>query len=242
MRQLQTLTKRRRIDDTYVKSCKNQIRLNLNQNRDNNVLDTFKVDPNFSENEKRYEDFKKTILDFDQDDEESLEGDHDHDHNHDDDDEGMKVRDETETDIVELRRTIYLTIMNSLDYEEAGHKLLKIKQDPGHEKEICRMVIECCMQEKTYRRFYGLLGEKLCVNNKVYKETLEECFVQRYALVHQVQTNNLRNLAKFFAHLLGTGGLSWQVLCYIRLTEEDMSSSSRIFIKILFQELAENLG
>ncbi|KAF3650402.1 hypothetical protein T459_31935 [Capsicum annuum] len=46
----------------------------------------------------------------------------------------------------------------------------------------------------------------------------------------------------FFAHLLATDALPWHVLAYIVLTEEDTTSSSRIFIKILFQELAEQLG
>jgi len=45
-----------------------------------------------------------------------------------------------------------------------------------------------------------------------------------------------------FAHLLFTDGISWQVLAHIRLTEEDTTSSSRIFLKILFQELAEYMG
>ncbi len=45
----------------------------------------------------------------------------------------------------------------------------------------------------------------------------------------------LRNVAKFFAHLLATDAVSWEVLAAIRLTEDDTTSSSRIFIKILFQ-------
>ena len=47
----------------------------------------------------------------------------------------MKISDETETNLVNLRRTIYLTIMSSVDFEEAGHKLLKIKLEPG--QEVC---------------------------------------------------------------------------------------------------------
>ena len=43
-------------------------------------------------------------------------------------------------------------------------------------------------------------------------------------------------------HLLTTDAISWSVLACIRLTEEDTTSSSRIFIKILFQDLSENLG
>ena len=53
----------------------------------------------------------------------------------DDDEEQMKIKDETETNLVNLRRTIYLTIMSSVDFEEAGHKLLKIKLEPG--QEVC---------------------------------------------------------------------------------------------------------
>lgn len=41
--------------------------------------------------------------------------------------------DETETKLVNLRRAIYLTIMSSIDFEEAGHKLLEIKLELGQE-------------------------------------------------------------------------------------------------------------
>jgi len=49
------------------------------------------------------------------------------------DEEHMQIKDETETNLVNLRRTIYLTIMCSAYFEEAGHKLLKIKLEPGQE-------------------------------------------------------------------------------------------------------------
>jgi len=45
-----------------------------------------------------------------------------------------------------------------------------------------------------------------------------------------------------FAHLLHTDAIPWVALDSIKLTEKDTTSSSRIFIKILFQELAEYLG
>ncbi len=41
--------------------------------------------------------------------------------------------DQTETNLVALRRTIYLTLQSSLDHEEAGHKLLKLQLRPGQE-------------------------------------------------------------------------------------------------------------
>ncbi|KAI3517282.1 hypothetical protein L1887_16495 [Cichorium endivia] len=209
------------------------------------ALDIFKMDPNFIENEKKYEDLKKTILGDESSSEE--EGGEDSEDSEDEsseeeDEEQMRIRDETETNLVNLRRTIYLTIMSSVDFEEAGHKLLKIKLEPGQEMELCIMLLECCSQERTYLRYYGLLGQRFCMINKVYQENFEKCFVQQYSMIHRLETNKLRNVAKFFAHLLGTDALPWHVLAYIRLTEEDTTSSSRIFIKILFQELSEHLG
>ena len=108
--------------------------------------------------------------------------------------------------------------------------------------ELCIMLLECCSQERTYLRYYGLLGQRFCMINKVYQENFEKCFVQQYSMIHRLETNKLRNVAKFFAHLLGTDALPWHVLAYIRLTEEDTTSSSRIFIKILFQACCKDAG
>ncbi|CAA7399972.1 unnamed protein product [Spirodela intermedia] len=209
-------------------------------------LDIFKRNPKFVEDEKAYEDLKKSILGDDESSAEEEESDaggsDEEDESEEEDEEMMKIKDETETNLVNLRRTIYLTIMSSVDFEEAGHKLLKIKLEPGQEMELCIMLLECCSQERTYLRYYGLLGQRFCMINKVHQENFEKCFVQQYSMIHRLETNKLRNVAKFFAHLLGTDALPWHVLAYIRLTEEDTTSSSRIFIKILFQELSEHLG
>ena len=43
------------------------------------------------------------------------------------------IDDHTSTNLVNLRRVIYLTIMNALNYEEAVHKLLKVQIEEGEE-------------------------------------------------------------------------------------------------------------
>ena len=45
----------------------------------------------------------------------------------------LEIQDETQMNVMALRRTIYLTIMSSLDFEECAHKLLKMKMKEGHE-------------------------------------------------------------------------------------------------------------
>lgn len=101
------------------------------------ISDIFKQDPNFLENERKYEEVKKSILgdesEDEEDDDDGSDDDEDDDGDDEDDPEQMEIKDETETNLINLRRTIYLTIMSSVDFEEAGHKLLKIKLEPGQE-------------------------------------------------------------------------------------------------------------
>ena len=61
-------------------------------------------------------------------------------------------------------------------------------------------------------------------------------------MLRRLETNKLRNVAKLFAHLLHTDALPWTCLEAVRLNEDETTSSSRIFIKILAQELSENMG
>jgi pre-mRNA-splicing factor CWC22 len=66
--------------------------------------------------------------------------------------------------------------------------------------------------------------------------------IPQYEVIHRYETIPLRNVSKLFAILLGSDGISWEVLSCVRLTEEHTTSSSRIFVKILFQELSETMG
>ena len=68
------------------------------------------------------------------------------------------IIDNTETTLKILRRTIYLTIHSSLDFEECAHKLLKMQLKPGQEIELCHMILDCCAENRTYEKFFGLLA------------------------------------------------------------------------------------
>ena len=80
-----------------------------------------------------------------------------------------------------------------------------------------------------------MLATRFALKFPAYQECFEECFRRQYSLIHRLETNKLRNVAKFFAALLEQDAISWQVMESIRLTQDDTTSSSRIFIKILFQ-------
>jgi pre-mRNA-splicing factor CWC22 len=171
------------------------------------------------------------------------------------------IEDRTETNLVNLRRVIYLTIMNALNYEEAVHKLLKIQLQEGQEVtshpplfpfkpklilasqiELVNMIIECCSQERSYSTFYGLTGERFSKLNRVWTESFEQAFNNYYTTIHRYETNRLRNIARFFGHLLATDSISWMVLECVKINEDDTTSSSRIFVKIMMQEMMESMG
>jgi pre-mRNA-splicing factor CWC22 len=208
------------------------------------MLNIFKYDPDYTENEEKYNAIKSEILGDDESEDESGSsgsGESESEEESDEEEE-LKVVDETNADIIELRRKIYLTVMSSVNFEEACHKLMKLHVPEGHEVELCNMVIECCSQERTYLKYYGLMAERFCKLNRTWVDNFVHCFEEVYNTIHRYETNRLRNIAKLFAHLFNTDALPWTSFQIIRLTEEDTTSASRIFVKILFQEISEFLG
>ena len=81
---------------------------------------------------------------------------------------------------MQLRKTIYLVIMSAVDFEECCHKLLKMQIRPGQEIELCNMVIECCMQDRTYLRYYGHIGQRYCQLFELYQQKYSEMFETQY--------------------------------------------------------------
>lgn len=210
--------------------------------------DVFKLDPDFEENENKYKNLCKELLGSEAESGSGSGSSGSDSSGESSEDEAEKERktmeiiDNTETNMIALRRTIYLTIHSSLDYEECAHKLMKMQLKPGQEGELCHMFLDCCAEQRTYEKFYGLLAQRFCTINKIYSEKFEEIFKDIYDTTHRLDTNRLRNVSKFFAHLLYSDSIGWNVFECIKLNEDDTTSSSRVFIKILFQELAEFMG
>lgn len=110
--------------------------------------DVFKFDENYEENEGKYKTLSKEILGSDDSDSEAGSGGSEGSEEEDDEEDEEKevkdagtIIDNTETNLITLRRTIYLTIQSSLDFEECAHKLMKMELKPGQEIELCHMFL-----------------------------------------------------------------------------------------------------
>uniref|UniRef100_A0A8C0WZ22 Pre-mRNA-splicing factor CWC22 homolog n=1 Tax=Castor canadensis TaxID=51338 RepID=A0A8C0WZ22_CASCN len=137
------------------------------------VLNVFKMDPNFMENEEKYKAIKKEILD---------EGDSDS--NTDQDAGSSDEEEEEEEEEEDGEENEEGKSYSNNNFEECAHKLLK-------------MDVFCMLKKRIY-----------------------ECLLT----------------------FLYTDSLPWSVLECIKLSEETTTSSSRIFVKIFFQELCEYMG
>lgn len=186
------------------------------------ILNVFKFDGEYINNEDKYKQLSKEILGSDISDSENEEEDDEEESSDEDSStaategkEGVIV-DNTETNLTALRRTIYLTIHSSLDFEECAHKLMKMQLKPGQETELCHMFLDCCAEMRTYEKFFGLLAGRFCAINKIYVTPFEQIFQDSYHTIHRLDTNKLRNVSKFFAHLLFTDSISWEVLSCIK--------------------------
>uniref|UniRef100_A0A8C5D255 Pre-mRNA-splicing factor CWC22 homolog n=1 Tax=Gadus morhua TaxID=8049 RepID=A0A8C5D255_GADMO len=176
------------------------------------LLNVFKMDPDFLENEEKYKTIKKGVL----------------------------------SQSVSRSLTHWLThgvlLVFSLDFEECAHKLIRMEFPDSQTKELCNMILDCCAQQRTYEKFFGLLAGRFCVLKKDYMEAFEGIFNEQYETIHRLETNKLRNVARLFAHLLYTDSVPWSGLECICVSEDTTTSSSRIFVKILFQELCAYMG
>lgn len=232
-------------------------------------LDVFKFDPNYKDNREKYNIIRKGILgsdvetdsdqevdnessdyssDYDNEEEEKQDVDDDDNRQYTDDKERNKltvqIKDLTEQELTTFQKNVYLTIMSSMSPEEATHKLLKLPAVDPKRKEymLVDMVIKCCAQEKIYSKYYGLIGENLAVINKSWAEVFQALFKENYQNCHRYETALLRNIGAFWGHMFASDKIGWECLSVIKLTEEDTTSSGRIFIKFIFQRMVDELG
>lgn len=227
--------------------------------------DGFQFDPDFEENERIYELIKRDILGAEADAPDFLlpfspgnsnvsskgkDGESDAQtsalavpggtHSKDSQD---TVKDMTESESLEFRRTVYLTITSGLSSEEWAHKLIILmRKYPGRELDLCQVIIECCSQEKTFLRPYGLLGQRFCMMDEIYVSKFEELFATHYATIHQFKVRKILNMANFYSFLFACDSLPWSTFQIVRIVESETTQSSRIFLKQLLRELAKTMG
>ncbi|PPR00892.1 hypothetical protein CVT24_000377 [Panaeolus cyanescens] len=97
--------------------------------------------------------------------------------------EDQSVEEQKETDLVKLARSqgmntdirkgIFVVLLSSADYLDACERLGQLKLTEVQQREIFRVILHCCGQEKSYNPYYTLVGQQLCKTAHSHKITLQ---------------------------------------------------------------------
>ena len=132
-----------------------------------------------------------------------------------------------------VRRSIFITLMSSTDYQDCTHRLSKLRLKKSQELEIPKVLLHCCaMEQAAYNPYYTLVAKKLCAQEgrkmrmafqfclwDVFKELGEggdeeedEDEEEEDGKEGKLSVRGIFNLAKMYGVLVVEGGLGLRVL------------------------------
>ncbi|EJD06611.1 uncharacterized protein FOMMEDRAFT_165363 [Fomitiporia mediterranea MF3/22] len=75
----------------------------------------------------------------------------------------------------DVRRSIFVVLMSSDDYVDACDRLAQLNLTEVQQREIIRVLIHCCGNEKSYNPYYTLIASHLCQQSHSHRVTLQYC-------------------------------------------------------------------
>ncbi|CAH2072482.1 unnamed protein product [Thlaspi arvense] len=139
------------------------------------------------------------------------------------------------------RKAIFCVIMSSEDYIDAFEKLLRLDLPGKQDREIMRVLVECCLQEQVFNKYYTVLASKLCAHDKNHKFTLQYCIWDHFKELETMSLQRSMHLAKFVAEMIVSFNLSLAVLKSVDLANPVMLTPKRIMhFRIMFEAIFEH--
>ncbi|GAA6011691.1 hypothetical protein JCM10207_004212 [Rhodosporidiobolus poonsookiae] len=132
----------------------------------------------------------------------------------------------------DIRKSVFTVLMSSEDYVDACERLLQLGLSDVQQRDIARVLLQCCGNEKAYNPYYTLVGHRLCTKSHSFQITLQYCLwdflrelgeksvggeelvksIGDNASSSKVSDRRAANLAKFYAWCLGKEALSITIL------------------------------
>ncbi|KAB5578993.1 hypothetical protein PHYPO_G00189430 [Pangasianodon hypophthalmus] len=129
----------------------------------------------------------------------------------------------------DIRRNIFCVIMTSEDYLDAFEKLLRLGLKGQQERDIIHVLLDCCLQEKSFNGFYAVLAEKFCAHDRRFQMTFQFCLWDKFKDLATLSSSSFTNLVQMVTHLLTKNSLSLSILKAIEFGELD---KPKIFTRI----------
>ncbi|THF94372.1 hypothetical protein TEA_014828 [Camellia sinensis var. sinensis] len=141
----------------------------------------------------------------------------------------------------DVRRAIFCVIMSGEDYVDAFEKLLRLDLQGKQDREIMRVLVECCLQEQIFNKYYSVLAIKLCSHDKNHKITLQYCLWDHFKGLESMQLMRSMHLSKFVAEMVTSFTLSLAVLKAVDFSDTTQLTPKRIqHFQMLFEAIFEH--
>jgi len=142
------------------------------------------------------------------------------------------------------RRAIFCIIMGSTDYDDAFEKLVRAGMlKPKVERDVIRVLVHCCGEEKAFNPFYGYLAMRVCEYQRKSNFTLTLTFWDNFKQMDTFPVRKVANLAKLLALLVGGRDgqyLNIGVLKRIDFSPSEIQENIVIFLTIFMTTLFES--
>ncbi|XP_034885691.1 nucleolar MIF4G domain-containing protein 1 [Mirounga leonina] len=145
----------------------------------------------------------------------------------------------------DVRRNIFCTVMTSEDFLDAFEKLLKLGLKDQQEREIVHVLVDCCLQEKTFNPFYAFLAGKFCEHHRRFQMTFQFSIWDKFRDLENLPATNFSNLVHLVAHLLKTKSLPLSILKVVEFSELDkprVHFLRKVLHILLMETEVEDLG
>ena len=132
----------------------------------------------------------------------------------------------------EIRRNIFCILMTAEDFIEAFERLMRLGLKGQQEREIVHVIIDCCLQEKTFNPYYAHLLQKLCHFHRRLQIASQFALWDHFKNLETQSQLQISHLSKLVVHLTIEDSLSLSVLRVIQFTEMD-----RLLVRFIRQIL-----
>lgn len=140
----------------------------------------------------------------------------------------------------DLRRSIFCIIMGSDDCQDAFQKIVRASLLKGKsEREVVRVLVHCCSQEKVYNPYYAYLAVRICEHQTKCKFTFQFTLWDTFKEFEGMKARKAANIAKLMAHLIKEHKLNLNALKTIDISPDSMPEAAIIFLTILFSNIFE---
>ncbi|KAG8746207.1 suppressor of glycerol defect [Ceratobasidium sp. 414] len=153
----------------------------------------------------------------------------------------------------EIRRNIFVVLVSSDDYVDACERLTQLDLQETQQREIIRVVLHCCGNERTYNPFYTLVAHHLCQKAHSHRITLQYCLWDFLRSLGETQVggaaisrdfdtsgddvsdSTVANYAKAYAWWLAQGSVALTIFKPVEFLT--LQPRSKQFLKLLFLQM-----